>query len=121
MCRITDFAPPRARWRPAASRTRAALRNASFAASCDAPARRPGIQIRQQPVRCPGGGGEEGMSDYVTSLMASVKAKNPAEPEFHQAVQEVVDSLAVVLDQHPEYRHEKILHRIIEPERVIMV
>jgi glutamate dehydrogenase (NADP+) len=63
---------------------------------------------------------EEGMSDYVTSLMASVKAKNPAEPEFHQAVQEVVDSLAVVLDRHPEYRKARVLDRILEPERVIM-
>ena len=52
--------------------------------------------------------------------MAEVKAKNPAEPEFHQAVQEVLDSLTIVLEQHPEYRHEKILERIIEPERVIM-
>jgi glutamate dehydrogenase (NADP+) len=60
------------------------------------------------------------MSDYVSELMARVKAKNPAEPEFHQAVQEVVESLALVLDQHPEYRREKILERIIEPERVIM-
>ena len=60
------------------------------------------------------------MRDYVAELMAEVKAKNPAEPEFHQAVQEVVDSLTIVLEQHPEYRHEKILHRIIEPERVIM-
>jgi glutamate dehydrogenase (NADP+) len=60
------------------------------------------------------------MNSYVSELMARVKAKNPAEPEFHQAVQEVVESLALVLDQHPEYRHEKILERIIEPERVIM-
>jgi glutamate dehydrogenase (NADP+) len=60
------------------------------------------------------------MSDYVSELMGQVKAKNPAEPEFHQAVQEVVESLALVLDQHPEYRQEKILERIIEPERVIM-
>jgi glutamate dehydrogenase (NADP+) len=52
--------------------------------------------------------------------MAEVKAKNPAEPEFHQAVQEVLDSLTIVLEQHPEYRREKILQRIIEPERVIM-
>ena len=57
---------------------------------------------------------------YVTGLMAEVKAKNPAEPEFHQAVQEVVESLALVLDRHPEYRHAKILERIVEPERVIM-
>jgi glutamate dehydrogenase (NADP+) len=56
----------------------------------------------------------------VSALMAEVKAKNPSEPEFHQAVQEVVESLALVLDQHPEYRKVKILERIIEPERVIM-
>jgi glutamate dehydrogenase (NADP+) len=56
----------------------------------------------------------------VSALMAEVKAKNPAEPEFHQAVQEVVESLALVLDQHPEYRKAKIIERIIEPERVIM-
>src|SRR6478752_3440933 len=60
------------------------------------------------------------MTDYVASLLAEVKAKNPVEPEFHQAVQEVAESLAVVLDRHPEYRHAKILERIIEPERVIM-
>ena len=58
--------------------------------------------------------------EYVSQLMAEVKAKNPAEPEFHQAVQEVVESLALVLDRHPEYRHAKILERIIEPERVIL-
>ncbi len=60
------------------------------------------------------------MTDYVSELMARVKAKNPAEPEFHQAVQEVIESLALVLEHHPEYRREKILERIIEPERVIM-
>ena len=60
------------------------------------------------------------MKDYVSGLMAEVKAKNPAEPEFHQAVQEVVESLAIVLEKHPEYRQHKIVERIIEPERVIM-
>src|SRR6187397_746860 len=60
------------------------------------------------------------MNDYVSALMADVKAKNPSEPEFHQAVQEVAESLALVLDQHPEYRKAKILERLIEPERVIM-
>jgi len=60
------------------------------------------------------------MSDYVASLMADVKAKNPAQPEFHQAVDEVAESLSVVLDRHPEYRKAKVLERIIEPERVIM-
>jgi glutamate dehydrogenase (NADP+) len=60
------------------------------------------------------------MSDYVASLMTEVRAKNPAEPEFHQAVQEVADSLALVLDRHPEYRAAKVFERIIEPERVVM-
>jgi glutamate dehydrogenase (NADP+) len=60
------------------------------------------------------------MSEYIASLMAEVKAKNPAEPEFHQAVQEVAESLSVVLERHPEYRKAKILERCIEPERVIM-
>src|SRR3981081_4419066 len=60
------------------------------------------------------------MKDYVSELMAEVKAKNPAEPEFHQAVQEVVVSLSPVLDRHPQYRAAKLLERIIEPERVIM-
>jgi glutamate dehydrogenase (NADP+) len=60
------------------------------------------------------------MEHYVASLMAEVKAKNPVEPEFHQAVQEVVESLRPVLEQHPEYQKSKIIERIIEPERVIM-
>ncbi len=60
------------------------------------------------------------MENYVSNLMAEVKAKNPAETEFHQAVQEVIESLSIVLDRHPEYREHNILERIIEPERVIM-
>ena len=60
------------------------------------------------------------MSDYAKDLMADVKAKNPAQPEFHQAVEEVIESLTIVLEKHPEYRSAKILERLIEPERVIM-
>jgi glutamate dehydrogenase (NADP+) len=60
------------------------------------------------------------MDEYVTKLMAQVKAKNPAEPEFHQAVQEVAESLSLVFERHPEYRKAMILERIIEPERVLM-
>jgi len=59
------------------------------------------------------------MSGYVKSLMAEVKAKNPGEPEFHQAVEEVTESLSLVFEKHPEYRTAKILERIIEPERII--
>jgi len=60
------------------------------------------------------------MENYVPNLMAWVKAKNPTEAEFHQAVQEVAESLTLVLDREPRYRKAKILERIIEPERVIM-
>ncbi len=59
------------------------------------------------------------MSQFVKDLMDEVKAKNPAEPEFHQAVNEVAESLSIVLEKHPEYRAARVLERIIEPERVI--
>src|ERR1700741_1689999 len=58
--------------------------------------------------------------DYMEDGMSSVKAKNPAEPEFHQAVREVFDSLRLVLAQHPEYQSSRLLDRIVEPERVVM-
>ena len=60
------------------------------------------------------------MQDYVLNLLTEVKAKNPGEPEFHQAVEEVVESLALVLERHSEYRAAKVLERLVEPERVIM-
>jgi glutamate dehydrogenase (NADP+) len=58
--------------------------------------------------------------DYIEEVMTSVRAKNPAEPEFHQAVREVFDSLRLVLIKHPEYQSNRILDRIVEPERVLM-
>lgn len=60
------------------------------------------------------------MTSFVENIMADVVAKNAAQPEFHQAVQEVAESLEGVIDKHPEYRAAKILERVIEPERVIM-
>lgn len=60
------------------------------------------------------------MSEYVNNILVKVKAQNQNEPEFHQAVQEVLESLEVVITQHPEYRSAKILERMVEPERVIM-
>jgi glutamate dehydrogenase (NADP+) len=60
------------------------------------------------------------MSDYVSRIIADVKAKNPAEPEFHQAIEEVTESLDLVLSRHPEYMYAKILERMVEPERVLM-
>jgi glutamate dehydrogenase (NADP+) len=49
-----------------------------------------------------------------------VTERNPNEPEFHQAVKEVFESLGPVIEKHPEYRSAKILERIAEPERVIL-
>ncbi len=60
------------------------------------------------------------VKEYVDSFMANVIAKNPNEPEFHQAVFEVVESLAPYILEHPELQTMKILERIAEPERVIM-
>ncbi len=58
--------------------------------------------------------------DYINSVVDGVVAKNPAEPEFHQAVREVIGSLLPVLERHPEYRSARLLERIVEPERVFM-
>ncbi len=60
------------------------------------------------------------MADYLADFLDQVKGKNPAQPKFIQAVEEVVQSLAPVLDKHPEYRKAKIIERIVEPERVII-
>lgn len=60
------------------------------------------------------------MSTALTEFMNEVKAKNPAQPEFHQAVEEVIGSLLPVVDKHPEFRKANILERIVEPERVIL-
>ncbi|GIK59942.1 MAG: NADP-specific glutamate dehydrogenase [Ignavibacteriota bacterium] len=60
------------------------------------------------------------MSEYTEKILKDVKTKNPSEPEFHQAVQEMLESLEVVVEKHSEYRSLKILERMVEPERVIM-
>src|SRR3989475_12082406 len=59
-------------------------------------------------------------SRFVRDLMDEVKTKNPGEAEFHQAVQEVVESLDLVLERRPEYRSARIIERMVEPERVVM-
>ncbi len=60
------------------------------------------------------------MSQSAEAFMHGVVAKNPSEPEFHQAVREVVDSVMPVIESNPAYRRAKILERIVEPERVIL-
>ncbi len=60
------------------------------------------------------------MADAVETFMEMVKKKDPDQPEFHQAVQEVVESLIGFIEENPRYKEAKILERVIEPERVIM-
>ncbi|MCJ7543525.1 MAG: NADP-specific glutamate dehydrogenase [Phycisphaerae bacterium] len=59
-------------------------------------------------------------AQFVDSVMATVVARNPGETEFHQAVHEVAESVAVVIDKHPELAKAKIFERIVEPERQLM-
>ena len=58
---------------------------------------------------------------YVDEVIESVVKRNPGEAEFHQAVKEVLDSLRPVVEANEEkYRHEALLERLVEPERIIM-
>ena len=57
---------------------------------------------------------------YVERVLAELKAKNPNEPEFHQAATEIPTTLAPVVEKHPEYEAAALLERFVEPERVIM-
>ncbi|MCK6495482.1 NADP-specific glutamate dehydrogenase [bacterium] len=57
---------------------------------------------------------------YVSEVLAQVAARNPSEPEFLQAVKEVLESLEPVIVRHPKYQKYNILERISEPERVLM-
>ena len=57
------------------------------------------------------------MSDKI---LKQILARDPGEKEFHQAVQEFVETVRPVLDRHPEYHQLGVLERILEPERVIM-
>ena len=57
--------------------------------------------------------------DYVSQVLADVKAKNPHEPEFLQTATEVLNSLRPIVERRPEYQKAKILERMVEPERII--
>ncbi|MGD2124781.1 MAG: NADP-specific glutamate dehydrogenase [Desulfobacteraceae bacterium] len=56
----------------------------------------------------------------MPDILGLVKARDPGEKEFHQAVQEIMETVKPVLDRHPEYRETGVLERIVEPERVII-
>lgn len=57
---------------------------------------------------------------YISDVMELTLLRNQGEREFHQAVEEVLDSLGPVIERHPEYYEHRILERIVEPERVFM-
>ena len=56
----------------------------------------------------------------MTEIMELITSRDPGEKEFHQAVEEVLETVKPVLDRNPHYRKLAILERITEPERVIM-
>ena len=58
-------------------------------------------------------------SKYLSDLYARVVEKNPSEPEYHQAVLEVLESLEPVISRHPEYEKKGVIDLLLEPERVI--
>lgn len=65
-------------------------------------------------------GKESSMANKADAFMEKVIAAHPGEPEFHQAVREVVESLIPVIDRHPKYADARILERIVEPERIVI-
>ncbi|MCR5548758.1 MAG: glutamate dehydrogenase, partial [Bacteroidales bacterium] len=63
---------------------------------------------------------ENDVKKFVESFMKKVIAKDPDQKEFHQAVREVVESIAPYVVEHPDLIYDKVLDRMVEPERVIM-
>ncbi len=59
------------------------------------------------------------MNEYIEHVMKLVKKRDPNQPEFHQAVFEVLESIEPVINAHPEFQENGILERIVEPERVV--
>lgn len=59
------------------------------------------------------------MIDYIEQVLNDVKEKNVHEPEFLQAVEEVLHTIKPVVEKHPEYKRLSVLERMIEPERII--
>ncbi|MCA0340025.1 MAG: glutamate dehydrogenase, partial [Proteobacteria bacterium] len=57
------------------------------------------------------------VDEKLEPILAQVLQRNPAEPEFHQAVREVLESLGLVVSKHPGYLTDALIERICEPER----
>ncbi|MDO5747817.1 MAG: NADP-specific glutamate dehydrogenase [Actinomycetaceae bacterium] len=60
------------------------------------------------------------MNPYVEEVYDDVLKRDPNEPEFHQAVHEVLESISLAVDKHPEYQETRLLERLVEPERQII-
>ncbi len=60
------------------------------------------------------------MDQHLQEILSDVESTNPGEPEFHQALREVLGSLGPVVDRHPEFARHKVIQRICEPERQII-
>ena len=58
-------------------------------------------------------------SRYLLDVMETVKRRNPNEPEFHQAVEEVLESLEPVIEKHPEFEQAGLIERMVEPDRLV--
>jgi glutamate dehydrogenase (NADP+) len=59
-------------------------------------------------------------SQYLNDVMETVIRRNPSEPEFHQAVREVLESLEPVIEANPQYEKANLIERLVEPERTII-
>ncbi len=60
------------------------------------------------------------IQERIGHIYRHIVQKNPAEPEFHQAAHEVLESIIPLLNKHPEYLEQKLIERIVEPERQII-
>ena len=60
------------------------------------------------------------MNAYVQKVLDDLIERNPGQPEFHQAATEILSSISLVFDKHPEYEKLGLLEMLVEPERVIM-
>ncbi|MBD3186748.1 NADP-specific glutamate dehydrogenase [Candidatus Bathyarchaeota archaeon] len=60
------------------------------------------------------------MEKYIQDVIQHMRLKNPSQPEFHQAAEEVLTSLLPALEKHPELKEKKILERVVEPERQVI-
>ncbi|MBN1215751.1 MAG: NADP-specific glutamate dehydrogenase [Candidatus Lokiarchaeota archaeon] len=60
------------------------------------------------------------MTEYINKVYEQVKAENPGQPEFHQAVNEVLESLVLCVNKHHIFKEKKVLERLVEPERQVI-